>query len=170
MKKSSTFNIILAGFFIALGVLLPVAFHSLGLAGSIFLPMHIPVILAGLICGPIYGAGVGFIVPFLSSVTTGMPPIYPVAVFMAFELAAYGALSGYLIKKANVYVALLGAMLGGRVVLGVAQGILLGFFGNGFALSGFITGAFVTALPGIIVQIILIPLIYIGLKKGKVID
>lgn len=169
MKKSNTFNIILSGLFIGMGVLLPMAFHSLGLAGSVFLPMHIPVLLAGLLCGPRYGLGVGFIVPFLSSITTGMPPIYPVALFMAFELAAYGGISGYLIKRTSIFVALLGAMLGGRAVLGIVQGILLGFFGNGFALTGFVSGAFITALPGIMVQLILIPSLYLGLKKAKVI-
>ncbi|MEG3041536.1 MAG: ECF transporter S component, partial [Clostridium sp.] len=105
MKKSTTINMVISALFIAIGILLPQMFHSLGMSGTIFLPMHIPVLLCGLICGWRYGALVGIIIPLFSSVLTGMPPIYPVGVSMAFELAAYGAASGILSKKTNTMVA-----------------------------------------------------------------
>ncbi|MEG0133883.1 MAG: ECF transporter S component [Clostridium sp.] len=170
MKKSTTINMVISALFIAIGILLPQMFHSLGMSGTIFLPMHIPVLLCGLICGWRYGALVGIIIPLFSSVLTGMPPIYPVGVSMAFELAAYGAASGILSKKTNTMVALLVSMALGRIVSGLATLILLSLSGKVFALQAFLTGAFVTALPGIILQIILIPIIMLGLKKSKIID
>lgn len=170
MKKSTTYQLILAALFVALGVLLPVLFHPLGLSGQVFLPMHIPVLLCGLIVGWKFGALAGLIVPFLSSVITGMPPIYPVAVSMALELAAYGLVSGLLSKKFNVVISLVGAMLAGRAVMGIANYFLMSAPGGGYTFAAFISGAFVTALPGIIVQLVLIPLIVIVLKKNGVLE
>lgn len=167
MKKSSTLKLVLAGFFTAIGIALPVAFHALSLSGSIFLPMHIPVLLCGLICGWKYGLVTGVIIPFLSSILTGMPPIYPVAISMAFELATYGAVIGLLSKKTNTIVALIVSMLSGRAVLGIANVILLSLSGKTYAWPAFISGAFVTAMPGIIIQLILVPAIFAVLKKSK---
>lgn len=170
MKKNTTRQLILAALFTALGVILPTAFHSIGMAGPIFLPMHIPVLLCGLIVGWQYGALVGLIVPFISSILTGMPPIYPMAVYMAFELATYGMVSGLLSKKYSSLISLVGAMIFGRVVLAIVQFIIMGFSGNAFVLNTFLTSSFVTALPGIIVQIILIPIIMFALKKSGVLN
>ena len=167
MKKSSTQRLVLAGLLTAVGIALPVAFHALSLSGSIFLPMHIPVLLCGLICGWKYGLAAGAVVPLLSSVLTGMPPLYPVAISMAFELSAYGAVIGLASKKTNTFVALIIAMLSGRAVLGVSNVVLLSLSGKSYAWSAFISGAFVTALPGIIIQLILIPLIYAAVQKNK---
>jgi biotin transporter BioY len=170
MKKTTTLHLVLAAMFTAIGILLPIAFHPIGLAGQVFLPMHIPVLLCGFILGKEYGALVGIIVPFLSSAFTGMPPLYPVAVSMALELAAYGFFAGLLYKnfKLNVFISLIGAMIAGRVVMGIANVILLGIAGNSYSFSGFIAGAFVTAWPGIVTQLILLPIILLGLKKTDV--
>lgn len=170
MKKSSTQRLVLAGLFTAIGIALPVAFHALSLSGSVFLPMHIPVLLCGLICGWRYGLVTGIIIPLLSSFITGMPPIYPVAVAMAFELSTYGAVIGLLSKKTNVFASLIIAMLSGRAVLGIANVILLSLSGKTYAWSVFISGAFITALPGIIVQLILVPLIFTVLQKNKYLE
>jgi len=132
-----------------------------------FLPMHIPVLLCGLVCGWRYGMITGIIVPIISSFLTGMPPLYPVGIAMALELAAYGAIIGILSERMNVIAALVGAMLGGRVVLGISNVILMGLAGKSYAFSAFIAGAFVTALPGIILQLILIPAIYLILEKSN---
>ena len=112
MVQTKTKNLIIAAFCLALGLVLPGAFHAIG-AGTVFLPMHIPVLLCGLLCGWQYGAAVGFVVPLLSSVLTGMPPIFPVAPAMMLELCAYGLLTGLLYHrfKQNLYVALVGACL-----------------------------------------------------------
>lgn len=166
MEKSSTLKLVLAGLFIAIGLALPVAFHAMSLSGSIFLPMHIPVLLCGLICGWRYGLVTGIAIPLLSSVLTGMPPVYPVALAMAFELAAYGTVIGLVSKKLNVFAALIIAMLSGRAVLGIANVALLGLSGKSYAWSAFIAGAFVTALPGIIIQLILVPVIFTVFQKN----
>ena len=170
MKKTSTQKIVLAGLFTALGLILPVAFHTFSISGSIFLPMHIPVLLTGLVCGWNYGLIAGIIVPILSSIMTGMPPIYPVAIAMAFELATYGTVIGLVSKKTNAFISLVVAMLSGRAVLGIANVVLLGMTGKNYALSMFISGAFVTALPGIIIQLILVPSIYGLLQKSKYLE
>ena len=167
MKKSSTQRLVLAGLLTAVGIALPVAFHALSLSGSIFLPMHIPVLLCGLKCGWKYGLAAGAVVPLLSSILTGMPPLYPVATAMALELATYGAVIGLASKKTNTFVALIIAMLSGRAVLGVSNVVLLSLSGKSYAWSAFISGAFVTALPGIIIQLILIPLIYAAVQKNR---
>lgn len=165
MKKTSIYQLILASIFVAIGLLLPTIFHSFGLLGPVFLPMHIPVLLCGLLCGWKYGGAVGFIVPLLSFIFTGMPPLFPVGISMMFELATYGIVAGLLIKKTNVFVSLIAAMLAGRIVSALANVILLGFSQKVF--TTFLAGAFVTALPGIIVQIIIIPIIILALNKGK---
>lgn len=92
-------KIVYGGLLIAIGVILPQLFHIFGQsAGQTFLPMHIPVILASMLIGPVWGLGVAVIVPILSSLITGMPPV-PMLYFMLFELAAYAVVSGLLAEK-----------------------------------------------------------------------
>lgn len=170
MKKTTTINMILSALFIALGIILPMAFHSLGMAGSIFLPMHIPVLLCGFICGWRYGILAGIITPLLSSIFTGMPPLYPIGISMCFELATYGGMAGFLSSKTNTIVSLLGAMIAGRASAALATIILLGLTGKSFVLPAFLTSTFVTAIPGIIIQLILIPAIVLGLKKSNILN
>lgn len=161
---------VLAAFFAALGVVLPSFFHLFGMGGNIFLPMHIPVLLCGLICGWKYGALVGIVVPLVSSLATGMPPIFPIGIAMMLELGTYGFLTGFVSKKTNTFAALVVAMLGGRVVSGVAQAILMGVAGKPYGISAFLTSSFVTALPGIIIQLVAVPAIILLLKKTKVLE
>lgn len=161
-------KLVLAGLLLAIGLILPIVFHSYAIAGSVFLPMHIPVLLTGFICGWKYGLAVGIIVPFLSSILAGIPPMFPIAVGMAFELSTYGLVTGILSRRKNIYVTLIAAMVAGRMVLGIANAILFGFFtNNSYTWSMFISGAFVTALPGIIIQLIIIPVILMALKQTK---
>ena len=109
-------KIVLSGLFIALGVVVPMIFHTVNLAGPIFLPMHIPVLLAGFVLGPIYGGIVGIICPVISGLATGMPPLMPNMPIMAFELCGYGILTGFLYNKTKMlYPSLIGAMIGGRI-------------------------------------------------------
>ncbi|WP_066497174.1 ECF transporter S component [Abyssisolibacter fermentans] len=155
--------------FLALGLILPYVFHLTGIAGPILLPMHIPVLLCGFIMGAKTGLLIGFITPLLNSAITGMPPAYPTAIAMAFELAVYGYLTGYLFKnrKLNVFAALIISMLCGRAVSGFINFILLTFGGNGFVLKGFLTASFIKAIPGIIIQLIIIPLIVKVLEQNR---
>lgn len=168
MKQTKT--LVISGACIALGVILPITFHSIPNAGSIFLPMHIPVLLCGLICGPYYGFLCGVLTPMVSSFCTGMPPM-AVLPGMLFELAAYGYLSGLLIKKINVknpvtgiYISLIAAMVCGRLISGLLNGLIIR--AGSYSIQMWITSSFVTALPGIIIQLILIPAIVLSLRKA----
>ncbi len=125
-------------------------------------PLHIPVLLCGFICGWHWGLGVGFVAPLFRALTLGMPPIFPTALAMAFELAAYGAISGLAHrlmprKKPYIYCSLLVAMLAGRLVWGAAMFLCLGARGDAFTFNAFLGGAVLNALPGIALQLILIP-------------
>ncbi|WP_432408088.1 ECF transporter S component [Wukongibacter sp. M2B1] len=163
-----TKDLIYGSFFLALGLIIPYFFHLLGIGGQIFLPMHLPVLLCGFILGSRYGLIVGFITPLLSSILTGMPPIYPVGFAMAFELSAYGFISGYLYNKMrwNVIPSLASAMLIGRVMSGIANYLLITFGGKQFILKMFLTAAFIRSIWGIVIQLILIPIIIKSLEKS----
>lgn len=154
-------KIVLSGLFVALGILIPMIFHTVNIAGTVFLPMHIPVLLAGIIVGPIYGAAVGILCPILSSLLTGMPPMVPVMPIMAFELCGYGVISGLLHNKfKNVFVSLLGAMVGGRLIAIVGAYIVSLTIAPKISPIAYVVGGLAPAIPGMIIQIILIPVIY----------
>ena len=177
MKKITTKNIALSAIFIAIGIVLPIFFHSVNILAKMFLPMHIPVILCAMICGPFLGCICAIATVLLSSSFTGMPVIYPMAIIMCFELATYALISGnlynLLIKKFNIifssYIALIIAMISGRIVLGVASLLLIGILGNGYTFQAFLSGAFITAFPGIIIQLVLIPWILFLFDKTNLI-
>lgn len=156
-------RLILSAAFLAIGMVLPFLTGQIRMIGSSLLPMHIPVILCGLLCGPRYGLAIGFLLPILRSVFFGMPLFYPNALSMAFELAAYGLVIGVLYlrgKKKSIgylYVCLIAAMLSGRIVWGGVMAVLLGVGGSAFTVKAFLAGAFLNAVPGIILQLVLIP-------------
>lgn len=161
-------NIVLSAMFIGIGMVLPFLTGQIKQIGSMLLPMHIPVFLCGLICGWQYGLIVGIILPLFRSAVFGMPAMYPNAVAMAFELAAYGFVSGFIYAHSKqeslgaVYRSVIISMIAGRAVWGVVQWVLLGI--GGFTLKMFFYGAFVNAVPGIAVQLILIPAVVANLK------
>ena len=165
MENRRLKKLILSALFLALGIVLPLLTAQIKEIGDTLLPMHLPVLLCGALCGWHYGGAIGFILPFLRAFLFGMPPLYPNAVWMAAELAAYGAVIGILyaaLKKRGIlglYASLIGAMLIGRAVWGVTKAILLGVGGKPFPLAAFFAGGVIDALPGIILQLILIPLI-----------
>lgn len=166
MRKTELKKLIITAFCITMGLVFPSVFHLFGGTGPVFLPMHIPVLVCGFVCGYRYGALCGFILPLLSSILTGMPPIFPIGLAMAFELMTYGLLTGLLYKKVGIYPSLIGAMLGGRAISGIANAVLLGVAGRPYGLSVFLTGAFVTAIPGIILQLIAVPVLIKALEKS----
>ena len=171
MKNSNIKNLALAAMFMALGLVLPFFTGQIPQIGKMLLPMHIPVLLCGLICGWRYGLTVGFVTPLLRSVIFGMPILYPMAIGMAFELMTYGFVIGFLYERSRwkcifaLYRCLIIAMLSGRIVWGIAQMILLGVGQNGFTYQAFIAGAFLNAIPGIIIQLVLIPAVMVLLNK-----
>lgn len=154
--------------YLALAVLLPIGFHATGLGGRAFLPMHIPPLLAGFLLGPYSGIIVGLLAPGLSHLLTGMPPTYALPL-MSLELPMYGLVAGMAYRRLNlnIYVALVAAMIVGRIMFGLGL-FVLGLFMNlpydaaAFFSSG---GAIVSGLPGIAVQIVLIPILVAALKR-----
>ncbi len=172
MKYKVNRRLVYAAVCLALAILLPFLTGQLPQLGQMLNPMHIAVFLCGFLCGGIYGAAVGFVAPLLRSVLFGMPPLFPTAIAMAFELATYGATVGVMYKRLPkkipyIYLSLVSAMVGGRVVWGIAQLILLGLQGSSFTFAAFVAGAVTNASPGIILHIALIPLIVIALRKAN---
>ena len=170
MNKTNVKTLVLAALFLALALVLPFLTGQIPEIGNMLCPMHIPALLCGFFCGWPWGLAVGLIAPVLRSITFGMPPMFPVAVCMSFELATYGAVSGLLYgklprKKSSIYVALLSAMVAGRLVWGLARFLCTGLDVSAFGLSAFWSGAVATAIPGIIVQILLIPVLVMALEK-----
>lgn len=169
-KKNPIFNMVLSALFLAMAFVLPFFTGQIPQVGAMLCPMHIPVLLCGFICGPLWGLAVGGIAPLLRSVTMGMPPLFPTAVCMAFELATYGAVAGFLYKRLPkkplyIYVPLLVAMVTGRLVWGAVMFICLGLTGGSFGFSAFLAGAVTNAIPGIILQLILVPVIVMVLER-----
>lgn len=173
MKKEKLYKMLLAAMFLSVGIVLPFFTSQIKEIGDTLLPMHLPVMLCGLLCGHWYGLAVGFITPLLRGVLFGMPPIYPSGVWMAFELATYGFVIGFLYCKLKnksligLYISLISAQLAGRVVWGIVKAILLGAGSKPFTVAMFITGGFVDAALGIILQLILIPIIITIIEKIK---
>ncbi len=172
MKKQDTLiKTIMSALFLALAFVIPFVTAQDMELGKMLCPMHIPVLLCGFICGWHWGLAVGFTAPLMRSFILGAPLLFPMAVTMAFELAAYGAVAGLCYKafpkkRIYIYVALIIAMIIGRLVLGAANFICYGIKGESYLLNTFISGAFVTAVPGIIIQILLIPLLVIVFEKA----
>lgn len=174
MNNRKLLNMILAALFLALTYVLPFFTGQIPEIGAMLCPMHLPVLICGFICGPIWGTVIGLTAPiFRSLLTFGMPPLFPTATCMAFELAAYGAITGIMHKllprkKPYVYCSLLIAMIVGRLVWGTAMFICLSIKGGSFTFGAFIAGALTNAIPGIIVQIVLVPLLVILLENPKI--
>lgn len=170
-KRGPVFNLTLAAMFMAIGLVLPFLTGQIQQFGNMLLPMHIPVLLCGLICGWQYGLTVGFILPLLRYMLFGMPVPFPTGIAMAFELATYGAVIGLLYSRSRwqcvvtLYRSMIFAMVAGRVVWGFVQILLLGISGNRFTWQMFIAGAFLNAIPGIILQLILIPAVMVALNR-----
>ncbi len=174
MKRENLRKLIYAALFLAIGMVLPLFTGQIKEIGDSLLPMHLPVMLCGLICGYKYGGAVGLMLPFLRSFVFGMPPLYPNAVWMALELATYGLVIGILYARTKkhtikkLYFSLITSMILGRIVWGIAKAILLGVSGKAFTISAFIAGGFVDAIPGIIVQLALIPAIMTIYQRSRI--
>lgn len=150
--------------YLAIALVLPFLTGQIPQIGSMLCPMHIPALLCGFVCGWPWGLAVGFIAPLLRSAFFGMPTMFPAAVAMAFELAAYGAVAGLLYRvlpkrTGCIYVALIAAMVAGRLVWGAAR----------YLLAGLAHSAVTTALPGILLHIVLIPVLVMAMQKARLI-
>lgn len=172
--KTQVKKLVLAAMLLAVGIILPFFTGQIPQIGNMLLPMHLPVLVCGLLCGWQYGGIVGFILPLLRYVLFGMPPM-PNGIAMAFELASYGAILGFLYNRSrwkcivSLYRSLIIAMIGGRIVWGVVRVAMLGMTGNAFSWKMFMAGAFLNAIPGIILQLIFIPALMLVLNKTGVV-
>lgn len=171
--KHNTKKLVLSGLFLAIGLVLPFLTDQIPEIGNMISPMHFPVLLCGFICGAPYGALVGLILPPVRFLLFQMPPLYPVGLAMAFEMAAYGLVSGLVYSRVQhnikgIYLSLIPAMVVGRIVWGIAQVVLMGLSGGSFTFHAFIAGALINAVPAIVLQLILIPLIIAALQKAKI--
>lgn len=174
MKLSSIKRVSLCAMCVALCYVLPIAFHAIGL-GSVLSPMHIPVLLCGLVCGGGYGLICGILGPVLSSLISGMPPVM-MLVRMIPELCIYGLAGGLAMRfirtgraALDVYIALAIAMIAGRIVGGIASAIFYTVTSGVYSLALWVTGYFVEALPGIAAHLILVPVLVFTLAKAKLI-
>lgn len=172
-KKNQTFTMILSSLFLALCYILPNFTGNIPVIGSALLPMHLPVLLAGYFCGPFWACAVGFVAPVSRSLLMTMPPM-SVAIPMGFELATYGLVSGALYDFAKkqklpvlhgIYGSLLSAMVAGRVVYGIIKAGMTMGTANPYTFALFVTGTVTSAIPGIILQIVLIPAIVLAMER-----
>lgn len=171
MQMSYVKKLVFTAVCAALCLVLPMAFHSVPNAGSIFLPMHIPVLLCGLVCGWPYGLVCGLIGPAISSLT-GMPPMAMLPSMMV-ECAAYGAVTGLMTKfvrtrsaVADLYISMVSAMLIGRTVAGLAKALV---FAPGTPAFAWVTTSLVTGIPGIVIQLVVMPAVVFALTKARLI-
>lgn len=158
---------------IALCIVLPMAFHAIPNAANIYCPMHVPALLCGLICGWPLGLLCGIAGPVLSSIFTGMPPMAYLP-SMIVELAAYGFFSGLVMTflhtgrlYADLYISLVSALLAGRILAGIAKALI--FSAGKYSLAAWTASYFITSLPGLIIQLALIPSIVFALQKAALI-
>ena len=172
-EMTGTKRLVLTAVNIALCIVLPMAFHSIPNGGKVMLPMHIPVLLCGMVCGAPYGAVCGLLGPMLSSILTGMPTAALMPAMMV-ECAAYGLMTGLMLRLvrtgrsyADLYLSLLAAMLAGRLVSGVTKALF--FMAGEYSLQAWIAASFVTALPGIVLQLALVPsIVYYLMRAGLI--
>lgn len=174
MSQKRIRKLTFSALYLAIALILPFLTGQIPQIGAMLCPMHIPVLLCGFLCGWPWGLAVGLIAPILRSLLFSMPQMFPTAVAMMFELAAYGALTGVLYrllpkKNGFIYVTLVLAMIGGRLVWGGAEYLILGLAGSSFSFTAFFAGAVTGAIPGIILHIILIPVLVMMLKQAKLV-
>jgi len=169
MKVTSVKRLTLTALCVALCVVVPMAFHVIPNAGAVMLPMHIPVLLCGLVCGWQYGLLCGILGPLVSSVLTSMPPAAMLPGMMV-ECGMYGCVGGLMIERvrtgslyADLYICLPVAMLAGRVISGIVKAMILT---PGLSFTAWATASFVTALPGISIQLILLPTLVVALTRA----
>lgn len=172
MILNKTKKLVITALMIAFGVILPILFHTIPDAGRVLLPMHIPVLICGLMCGGSYGLLCGIITPIMSSLLTGMPPAAYLP-GMVCELAVYGLVAGLVISLmknstgiVSMYISLITAMVAGRLVIGVLNSFI--FSVGEYSMAIWVSSMFVKALPGILLQLIVIPILIKALTRTRI--
>lgn len=171
-RRNNTKKLVIGGLLLGLGIIIPMLFHFTGTPGNVFLPMHIPVLIGGFLLPPVLALVLGILTPFLSSIITGMPELFPMAVIMIFELGIYGLVASITYRKLNLpsIISLIISMLAGRLMAAFVVFILATFFALPRDPMVFIIGAITGGLPGIIIQIILVPSLIHSIVKYTTIN
>lgn len=171
-QRDKTRRLVIAGLLLAIGIIVPMIFHSTGIAGTVFLPMHIPVLIGGFLLPPYLALLLGMLTPLINSLVIGMPPLYPIGIIMIFELGVYGLIASLLYRRLSVpsIISLIVSMIAGRIMVGLVVFILATFFAVQLDPILFIIGGVTTGIPGIIIQIILIPSLIHGIVKYTTIN
>ncbi|MBU5313934.1 ECF transporter S component [Tissierella carlieri] len=171
-EKNNTKRLIIAGLLLAIGVIIPTIFHTTGIPGNIFLPMHVPVLIGGFLLPPYLALLLGMLTPILNSLITGMPPLFPMTVIMVFELGIYGLVASILYRKLELpsVVALIISMIAGRIMAGLVVFILAAFFAIEMDPMTFVIGGVTTGIPGIIIQLVLVPSLVYSIVRYTTID
>ena len=177
--KNTVKKIVITALCMALCYILPFITGQVPQINSIFSPMHIPILLCGILCGSGYALVAGAFSPIFRSLMLTMPPMFPTAVSMAFELAAYGLFAGFTYKTLRnktkmkdipaIYLSLIISMILGRIVWGIVTATIMGIQGNTYTFGAFFTTAFIQGFPGMICHLIIVPLLVVALKKAKII-
>lgn len=165
--RTKTTNLVISGLLLAIGIIVPSIFHMAGIPGNIFLPMHIPILLGGFLLPPMYAFLIGLLTPILNNLLTGMPAFFPMMVIMIFELGVYGLVASFSYRrlKLPVLVSLIISMILGRIVVGgVVYGLVV-LFGQKMNPVLFVEAAIITGIPGIVIQIILVPILILAVNK-----
>lgn len=141
---------------LAAAFLLPAAAHATGLPVRMLLPMHWPVIFAGLCYGWRSGALIGLFAPFLSFLISGMP-LPHILPSMTVELAAYGFLAGLAREtfRLNLFLSAGVALIGGRVIflaMALATGAISASFGE------YLQAAMLPGVWAALAQLVILPL------------
>lgn len=171
-ERNNVKRLIIAGLLLAIGIIVPMIFHTTGIPGTIFLPMHISVLIGGFLLPPYLALLLGMLTPILNSLIVGMPPLFPMAIIMVFELGIYGLVTSILYRKLKLpsVVALIVSMVAGRIMAGIVVFILAAFFAIKMDPMTFIIGGVTTGIPGIIIQLILIPSLIYSIVRYTTID
>ena len=166
-NKITTKELVLSGVLLAAGLILPMIFHMFSMTGPMFLPMHIPVLLGGMLLSPSLALILGIITPIVSSILTGMPVPFPMGVIMAFELGTYGLITALAVTKfkLNIVLSLIISMISGRIVAGLVVAALVQLFGVQMNPIMYVKGAIITGVPGLIIQLVFIPSIFYLLNR-----
>jgi hypothetical protein len=171
-------EILVGALFAALGVVVPILFHLVGL-GRVFLPMHLPILAVGFFVSPIVAAAAGFVTPWVSSLLTGMPPL-PVAVLMSLELPVlagiaslcYRALKGRVHKSrwvgkiiavwSSTVIAIVARIAADLLLLAKVVAPILQLPAGSFGLAAVLAGT-----PGIVLQLTLVPVIVLAIERMR---
>ena len=171
--KSSTYRLVVASLCLAAGLVLPFLTGQIPLIGNMLLPMHIPVFVCAFCCKKTYGALVGLVLPLLRSFLFTKPELFPDAIGMAAELCVYGFVAAWIFEVLHrrkvwaIYASMIPAMIAGRVAWGVTKSMLFLLVSKMFTWELFVAGALINAVPGLILQLIVVPVLVMLLMNEE---